>query len=75
AAAGAGATGAGAAAGTAAATATGVGGGLGTGTSLALMAASVGTFAVVANRVISPCRRGANPSPGTPRGVNDECRD
>jgi hypothetical protein len=70
--AGAGATGAGAAA----ATATGAGGGLGTGSALALMAASVGTFAVVANRVIStPCRRGANPSPGTPRGVNDECRN
>ena len=51
-------------------------GGLSTGVSLALVAASVGTFAVVANRVIStPCRRGANPSPGEPRGRNDECRD
>jgi hypothetical protein len=51
-------------------------GGLGTGTSLALMAASVGTFALVSNRVIStPCRRGPNPSPVTPRGRNDECRD
>lgn len=51
-------------------------GGLSTATSLALVAASVGTFAVVANRVIStPCRRGPNPSPGTPRGRNDECRD
>jgi hypothetical protein len=78
AAAGAGSTGAGAgaAAGTAAATATGAGGGLGTGTALALTSAIVGTFAVVGNRVISaPCRRGPNPSPGEPRGVNDECRD
>lgn len=51
-------------------------GGLGTATSVALVAASVGTFAVVANRVIStPCRRGPNPSPGEPRGRNDECRD
>jgi hypothetical protein len=77
AAAGAGASGGGAAtgAGTAAATAAGTGGGLGTGTALVLTAASVGTFAVVGNRVIStPCRRGPNPSPGTPRGRNDECR-
>ncbi|HEX8190947.1 MAG TPA: hypothetical protein VF586_21485 [Pyrinomonadaceae bacterium] len=76
AAAGAGAAG-GAATGTAAGAAAGTGGlGLGTGTALLLTAAGVGTFAVVANRVIStPCRRGANPSPGTPRGVNDECRD
>ena len=75
AAAGAGSSGVGAAAGTAAATAAGTGGGLGTGTSLALTAAIVGTFSVVANRVIStPCRRGPNPSPGTPRGRNDECR-
>jgi hypothetical protein len=67
--------GSGAAAGTAAATAVGGGGGLGTGTSLALTAAIVGTFGVVGNRVIStPCRRGANPSPGTPRGINEECR-
>lgn len=74
AAAGAGASGA--AVGTAAATAAGVGSGLGTGTALALVAASVGTFAIVANRVIStPCRRGPNPSPGEPRGRNDECRD
>ena len=25
--------------------------------------------------VIVPCRRGRNPSPGAPRGVNSECRD
>lgn len=51
-------------------------GGLGTGSSLALMAASLGTFALVSNRVINtPCRRGPNPSPGEPRGRNDECRD
>ena len=76
AAAGAGASGGGAAIGTTAAMAAGTGGGLGTGTALALTSAIVGTFAVVGNRVIStPCRRGPNPSPGTPRGVNDECRD
>jgi hypothetical protein len=77
AAAGAGAAGGGssAAAGTAAATAAGTGGGLGTGTALVLTAASVTTFALIANRVIStPCRRGPNPSPGTPRGINEECR-
>ncbi len=61
---------------TAGATAAGVGGGLGTGSALALAVASVATFAVVGNRVIStPCRRGPNPSPGEPRGRNDECRD
>ena len=61
---------------TAGATTAGAGGGLGTGTSLALMAASVGGFSAIANRVINPpCRRGANPSPGEPRGRNDECRD
>lgn len=77
AAAGAGASGAGGAVAgtTAAATAAGAGGGLGTGTALLLTAASVGTFAVVANRVISPCRRGPNPSPGEPRGRNVECRN
>jgi hypothetical protein len=68
-------TSAGAGAVTAGASTAGVGS-LGTGTSLALMAASVGTFAIISNRVINPpCRRGANPSPGTPRGRNDECRD
>lgn len=50
--------------------------GLSNAASLALVVASVGTFALVSNRVIStPCRRGPNPSPGEPRGRNDECRD
>jgi hypothetical protein len=30
---------------------------------------------ITAAAVIAPCRRGANPSPGDPRGRNDECRD
>lgn len=74
AAAGAGSSGGGAAAGTAAATAAGAGGtGMTTGGTIILLSA-VG--AVVASSVIiaTPCRRGPNPSPGTPRGVNDECR-
>ena len=75
-AAGAGASGGTAATTTAAATAVGTGGGLGTVPALVLTAASVATFSVVANRVINPpCRRGPNPSPGEPRGRNDECRD
>jgi hypothetical protein len=66
-----------AAAGTVAATTVGGGGaGLGTAPALILTAASVGTFALVSNKVINnPCRRGPNPSPGVPRGRNDECRD
>jgi hypothetical protein len=30
--------------------------------------------AITTAAIITPCRRGANPSPGVPRGVNDECR-
>lgn len=30
--------------------------------------------AVIAAVIIVPCRRGRNPSPGDPRGRNDECR-
>jgi len=30
---------------------------------------------ITAAAVIAPCRRGRNPSPGDPRGRNDECRD
>jgi hypothetical protein len=75
AAAGAGAAGTGAAAGTAAATAAGASGGLfglGTaGTIGFITAAGIMTAAAV----VAPCRRGPNPSPGTPRGRNDECRD
>lgn len=67
--------GAGAAAGTAAATAAGASGGLfGLGT-----AGTVGFITaagvITAAAVVTPCRRGPNPSPGTPRGRNDECRD
>jgi hypothetical protein len=36
----------------------------------------IGAAAIItATAVIAPCRRGPNPSPGTPRGRNDECRD
>lgn len=50
--------------------------GLGTPATVALVTASAafaagGTYAVTRR----PCRRGPNPSPGVPRGPNDECRD
>lgn len=70
------AAGAGAGGGAAAATAAAAtGGGLfGLGT-----AGTVGFIAsagiITAAAVIAPCRRGRNPSQGTPRGRNDECRD
>jgi hypothetical protein len=73
-AAGAGAGGAAATGGTAAAATTGGGGlfGLGTtGTVILLGGAAAATTAAV---ILVPCRRGPNPSPGTPRGRNDECR-
>jgi hypothetical protein len=36
----------------------------------------IGSAAIMtAAAVIAPCRRGRNPSPGDPRGRNDECRD
>jgi hypothetical protein len=69
-AAGAGASGGGAAATTAAG---GGGGGFGTTRNILLLsalAAGAGAAAVIA----TPCRRGRNPSPGEPRGRNDECR-
>lgn len=73
-AAGAGAGG-GTAAGTAATTAAGAGGGglfgLGTAGTIGLITAA-GIITTAA--VVAPCRRGPNPSPGTPRGRNDECR-
>jgi hypothetical protein len=73
AAAGAGAGGAAAAATTAAATTAAASGGLfGLGT-----AGTVGFIAaagMITAAIVVPCRRGANPSPGTPRGRNDECR-
>ena len=50
--------------------------GLGVPATVALVVASAtfaagGVYAVVR----TPCRRGPNPSPGVPRGPNDECRD
>ncbi|HEX8150357.1 MAG TPA: hypothetical protein VF591_24450, partial [Pyrinomonadaceae bacterium] len=76
AAAGAGASGGGAAAATTAGAATAGGGGglfgLGTAGTIGVIAAAVG--ATTAAVILVPCRRGPNPSPGTPRGVNDECR-
>jgi hypothetical protein len=76
-AAGAGAGGAAAVTGTAAATTTAGGGlfGLGTGGTVGFLAAAGAITAGTAAAVIVPCRRGPNPSPGTPRGRNDECRD
>lgn len=71
-AAGAGASGGGAAAGTAAATAAGSGVGIGTASTVVLLAATgavVTTAGVLASN--NGCRRGPNPSPGTPRGPND----
>jgi hypothetical protein len=76
AAAGAGAAGAaGAAATTAAATTAAASGGLfGLGTA-GTIGFVVAASAITAAAVITPCKRGPNPSPGTPRGRNDECRD
>jgi hypothetical protein len=73
-AAGAGASGAGAATTTAVVASAGGGGlfGLGTARTVSVIAAAVG--ATTAAVILIPCRRGPNPSPGTLRGVNDECR-
>jgi hypothetical protein len=50
--------------------------GLGTKATVALVVASATFAAGAAYAVIrTPCRRGPNPSPGVPRGPNDECRD
>lgn len=40
----------------------------------AILLASIGGAAITAAAIVVPCRRGRNPSPGTPRGRNDECR-
>ncbi|MDT5269589.1 MAG: hypothetical protein QOH49_1775 [Acidobacteriota bacterium] len=69
------AAGAGAAGGAATATTAAAGGGLfGLGT-----AGTVGFITaagvITAAAIIAPCRRGPNPSPGDPRGRNDECRE
>lgn len=68
------AAGAGAGGTTAAAGAGGGGGlfGIGT-TNTAILLGGAGAAATAAV-ILVPCRRGANPSPGTPRGRNDECR-
>ncbi|HKQ99418.1 MAG TPA: hypothetical protein VJT09_02025 [Pyrinomonadaceae bacterium] len=58
---------AGAGAGGGAATAGGIGKGW-----IIVGAAALATGTALA--IIVPCRRGRNPSPGEPRGVNDECR-
>ncbi|HEY0173578.1 MAG TPA: hypothetical protein VGB98_21380 [Pyrinomonadaceae bacterium] len=66
---------AGAGAGSAAAGAAAGGGGLfglGTAGTVGVIAAAAG--ATTAAVILVPCRRGPNPSPGTPRGRNDECR-
>lgn len=67
------AAGAGSSGGSAAATtAAGAGGGgIGTTRNILLLSAA---GAAVGAAVIVPCRRGRNPSPGEPRGRNDECR-
>jgi hypothetical protein len=46
--------------------------GLGTAGTVAVIGAAAGGIAAAA--ILVPCRRGANPSPGDPRGRNDECR-
>ena len=53
-------------------TATATGGGISTTTGVVIGA--VGFGALMAAAIIVPCRRGRNPSPGEPRGRNDECR-
>jgi hypothetical protein len=36
----------------------------------------IGSAALITTTaIVAPCRRGANPSPGVPRGRNDECRN
>lgn len=51
--------------------ATGAGGGS---TTSAVLVGSAAMGTVFAAAIIVPCRRGRNPSPGEPRGRNDECR-
>lgn len=48
------------------------GGGMTTATKVLIGTAVAG--GALAAAIIVPCRRGANPSPGEPRGRNDECR-
>jgi hypothetical protein len=63
---------AGTAAGTTAAATTGGLFGLGTAGTVGFIAAA---GVITAAAIVAPCRRGPNPSPGVPRGRNDECRD
>jgi hypothetical protein len=72
-AAGAGASGGATAATTAASTGAGGLFGIGTTNTIVLLAAT-GAIATTSAVLATPCRRGPNPSPGTPRGRNDECR-
>jgi hypothetical protein len=46
--------------------------GLGTAGTIAVLGAAAG--GITAAAILVPCRRGRNPSPGDPRGRNDECR-
>ncbi|HYE12998.1 MAG TPA: hypothetical protein VD968_01000 [Pyrinomonadaceae bacterium] len=41
----------------------------------AVVGGLLGAGGLITAAIVVPCRRGANPSPGTPRGRNDECRD
>ncbi|MFL6210368.1 MAG: hypothetical protein ACJ74W_16045 [Pyrinomonadaceae bacterium] len=75
AAAGAGAGSVGAAVGTAGAAAgVGIGGGA-SATTVSIIGVAGLAAVVTTAAVVHPCRRGPNPSPGVPRGGNDECRD
>jgi hypothetical protein len=54
-----------------------VGGGAATagGVGAGVIIGGIGLGSLMALAIIVPCRRGRNPSPGEPRGRNDECRD
>jgi hypothetical protein len=56
----------------------GIGGAGGAGTGLStttkVVIGALASGAVIAAAILVPCRRGRNPSPGEPRGQNDECR-
>ncbi len=51
----------------------GGGGGVGVG-SRGFIIGAIGFTAIVVAAIVVPCRRGRNPTPGEPRGVNTECR-
>ncbi|MCA1567942.1 MAG: hypothetical protein LC803_20320 [Acidobacteria bacterium] len=51
----------------------GGGGGIGLGNKKFILGA-IGFSAIVAAAILVPCRRGRNPTPGEPRGRNNECR-